>query len=82
MGVNSHQMSIVWCLTRKGMKNLEDQTDDEMGDQIVTKWAYHRIDDEMGDRIDDRMGCFHHQMMVLWCLTRKKVVLDVFVLLE
>jgi len=33
MGVNSHQMSIVWCLTRKGKKNLEDQIDDEMGDQ-------------------------------------------------
>ena len=50
MGVNSHQMSIVWCLTRKGMKNLEDRTDDEMADRIMTKWAYHRIDDEMGDQ--------------------------------
>ena len=39
MGVNSHQMSIVWCLTRKGMKNLEDQIDDVMGDRILTKWA-------------------------------------------
>ena len=40
MGVNSHQISKVWCLTRKGMKNSEDRIDDEkMGDRILTKWA-------------------------------------------
>lgn len=33
-------MSIVWCLTRKGMKNLEEDRiddDEKMGDR--TKWA-------------------------------------------
>ena len=43
MGVNSHQMSIVWCLTRI-LWPMESMTkiDDEMGD-------------EMADRSDDEM---------------------------
>ena len=66
MGVNSHQMDIVWCLTRKGMKNSEDRIDDEkMGDRILTKWA---IDvDEMGYRIDDEMG---DRQRICWLIDR------------
>ena len=58
MGVNSHQMSIVWCLTRKkGMKNLEDRSKWAI-ESLLMKWAkerMNRMDDEMGDQIDDRM---------------------------
>ena len=54
MGVNSHQISTVWCLTRKGTKNSEDQIDDEkMGDQL-TKWVVINVV-EMGDRMDDEI---------------------------
>ena len=54
MGVNSHQISTVWCLTRKGTKNLEDRIyDEKMGDQL-TKWVINVV--EMGDRIDDEIG--------------------------
>ena len=37
MGVNSHQMSIVWCLTRKGMKISEGQIDDEWANEWVSE---------------------------------------------
>ena len=53
MGVNSHQMSIVWCLTRrKGTNNYRRNGADEMVDRIDEMLA-DRIVDEMADRIDE-----------------------------
>ena len=52
MGVNSHQMSIVWCLTRKGTNNYRRNGADEMVDRIDEMLLADRIVDEMADRID------------------------------
>ena len=58
-------------------------------ESMVTKWANESMIELMMKWVIESIiewidvnGCFHHQMMVVWCLTRKKVVLDVFVLLE
>ena len=49
--------------------------------ESMMKWVMKWTIESMIGSIDVN-GCFHHQMMVVWCLTRNKVVLDVFVLLE